>query len=41
MRYFPWHLWEKETAGERIRIERIILELSVGLIFVLPISYIK
>lgn len=37
----PRHPWEKETAGERIRIEGIALELSAGLIFMLPISYIK
>lgn len=41
MRRFPWHPWEKETAGERIGIEGIALELSAGLIFMLPISYIK
>lgn len=40
MRHFPWHPWE-ETAGDRIRIEGIALELSAGLIFMVPISYIN
>lgn len=32
----PWHRWEKEAAGERVR-----MELPAGLIFMFPISYIK